>query len=165
MTGRPLQIAAAVVGAAIGIVAVRYLGLNILIPALSVAACWWAFTKFGLHRRLVLPLAFAGGHGIWFLIGVIMSLAYGGHTETLIEVGVETLIVAAIVAWGCISRSRPALWVLIVYEVASIAFNAIAWTGADELRPVLAVHIVLRVVAIVGAALALSRWSEVAPAR
>lgn len=165
MTGKPLQIVAAIVGAVIGIVAVRYLGLNAVIPALSVAACWWAFTKFGLHRRLVLPLAFAGGHGIWFLIGVIMSLAYGAHSDTLIEVGVETLIVAAIVAWGAISRSRPALWVLIAYEVASIAFNAIAWTGADELRPVLAVHIVLRVVAIVGAALALSRWSEIAPAR
>ena len=164
MSGKLLQIAGAVVGVVIGIVAVRYLGLNILIPALSVAACWWAFTRFGLHRRLVLPLAFAGGHGIWFFVGVIMSLAYGGHTETLIEVGVETLIVAAIVAWGCISRSRPALWVLIVYEVVSIAFNAIAWTGADELRAVLAIHIVLRVVAIVGAALALSRWSEVAPA-
>ena len=165
MTGRPWQIVAAVVGAVIGIVAVRYLGLNAVIPALSVAACWWAFTRFGLHRLLVLPLAFAGGHGIWFLIGVIMTLAVGGGAETLIEVGLETLIVAAIVAWGCISRSRPALGVLIAYEVVSIVFNAIAWTGADELRPVLAVHIGLRVVVIVGAALALTRWSVVAPAR
>lgn len=163
--GRPLQIVAAVGGAIIGIVAVRYLGLNALIPALSVAACWWALTRFGLHRRLVPPFAFAGGHGLWFLVGVMMSLAYGGHTETLIEVGVETLIVAAIVAWGCISRSRSALGVLTAYEVVSLVFNVIAWTGADELRPVLAVHMVLRVAAIVGAALALSRWSEIAPAR
>jgi hypothetical protein len=165
MTGRPWQIVAAVVGAVIGIVAVRYLGLNAVIPALSVAACWWAFTRLGLHRRLVLPLAFAGGHGIWFFIGMIMTLAIGGSAETLIEVGLETLIVAAIVAWGCISRSRPALGVLIAYEVVSIVFNAIAWMGVDELRPVLAVHIGLRVVAIVGAALALARWSEIAPAR
>jgi hypothetical protein len=77
MTGRPWQIMAAIVGAVIGIVAVRYLGLNAVIPALSVAACWWAFTSFGLHRLLVLPLAFAGGHGIWFLIGTIMTLAVG----------------------------------------------------------------------------------------
>ena len=54
MTGRPWQIVAAVVGAVIGIVAVRYLGLNAVIPALSVAACWWAFTRLGVHRRLVL---------------------------------------------------------------------------------------------------------------
>ena len=96
---------------------------------------------------------------------MIMTLAVGGSAETLIEVGLETLIVAAIVAWGCISRSRPALGVLIAYEVVSIVFNAIAWMGVDELRPVLAVHIGLRVVAIAGAALALARWSEVAPAR
>ena len=165
MSGKPFQIVAAVVSAVIGLVAVRYLGLNILIPALSVAACWWAFTRFGLHRRLVLPLAFAGGHGLWFFIGMIMTLAIGGSAGTLVEVGIETLIVAVIVAWGCISRSRPALWVLIAYEVVSIVFNAIAWTGVDDLRPVLAVHIVLRIVAIVGAALALARWSEVAPAR
>ena len=165
MTGRPWQIVAAVAGAVIGIVAVRYLGWNAAIPALSVAACWWAFTQFGLHRLLVLPLAFAGGHGLWFFIGMIMVLAVGGSAETLIEVGLETLIVAAIVAWGCISRSRPALCVLIAYEVVSIVFNAIAWMGVDELRPVLAVHMGLRVVAIVGAAVALARWSEVAPAR
>ncbi len=163
MTSKPLQIVAAVVGAVIGIVAVRYLGLNILVPALGVAACWWAFSKLGLHRRLVLPLAFAGGHGIWFFIGVVLSLAYGSSAGTLIEVGVETLIVAAIVTWGCISRSRPALWVLIAYEVVSIGFNVIAWVDADELRPVLAMHIGLRLVTIVGAALALSRWSEIAP--
>ena len=163
MTRRWLQIVAAVVGAVVGIVAVRYLGLNALIPALSVAACWWALARFGLHRRLVLPLAFAGGHGVWFFIGMIMSLAIGGGAETMIEVGVETVIVAAIVAWGCISRSRPAIWVLIAYEVVSIVFNAIAWTGVDELRPVLAIHIGLRLVAIAGAALALSRWPEVAP--
>ena len=165
MSGRPWQIVTAVVGAVIGIVAVRYLGLNAVIPALSIAACWWAFTSFGLHRRLVLPLAFAGGHGIWFLIGMIMTLAVGGSAEILIEVGLETLIVAAIVAWGCISRSRPALGVLIAYEVVSIVFNAIAWMGVDELRPVLAVHMGLRIVVIVGAAVALARWSEVAPAR
>ena len=82
MTGRPWQIVAAVVGAVIGIVAVRYLGLNAVIPALSVAACWWGFTRLGLHRRLVLPLAFTGGHGIWFLIGVVMTLAIGGSAET-----------------------------------------------------------------------------------
>ncbi len=163
MFGKPLHIAAAVAGAVIGIVAVRYLGLNALIPALSVAACWWAFTRLGLHRRLVLPLAFAGGHGIWFFVGLIMTLAIGGSAETMTEVGLESLIVAAIVAWGCISRSRPALCVLIAYEVVSLVFNAIAWAGVDELRPVLAVHIGLRIVAIVGAALALSRWSEIAP--
>ena len=163
MTGK--QIMALVVGAIIGIVGLRYAGPLVLIPALSVAACRWIFTRLGLHRRLVLPLAFAGGHGIWFFIGMIMTLAIGGSAETLIEVGLETLIVAAIVAWGCISRSRPALGVLIAYEVVSIVFNAIAWMGVDELRPVLAVHVGLRVVAIVGAALALARWSEIAPAR
>lgn len=154
---------AVVVGVVIGIVAVRYLGLNALIPALSVAACWWTFTRLGLHRRLVLPLAFAGGHGIWFFIGVIMVLSMGGSADTMIEVGVETVIIAAIVAWGCISRSRPALCVLIAYEVVSIGFNATAWMGVDDLRAVLAVHIGLRVATIVGAVLALSRWSEVAP--
>ena len=86
MTGRPWQIVAAVVGAVIGIVAVRYLGLNAVIPALSVAACWWAFTRLGVHRRLVLPLAFTGGHGVWFLIGVVMTLAIGGGIHAIIEV-------------------------------------------------------------------------------
>ncbi len=161
MTGK--QIVATVVGAIIGIVALRYTGLLALIPALSVAACWWIFTRLGLHPRLVLPLAVAGGHGIWFFVGTVMAVAAGGSAETVIEVGLETVIVFAVVAWGCVSRSRPALWVLIAYEVVSIGFNVMAWSGAGELRPILAVHIVLRVIAIVGAALALGRWSEVAP--
>ena len=38
MSSRPWQIVAAVVGAVVGIFAVRYLGLNAVIPALSVAA-------------------------------------------------------------------------------------------------------------------------------
>jgi hypothetical protein len=92
-----------------------------------------------------------------------MALAAGGSVQTLIEVGLEAVIVLAIVAWGCVSRSRPALGVLIAYEVVSIGFNVMAWSGAGALRPILAVHIALRVIAIVGAALALSRWSEVAP--
>jgi hypothetical protein len=161
MTGK--QIAATVVGAIIGILALRYVGLVVLIPALSVAACWWIFTWVGLHPRLVLPLAVAGGHGLWFFIGTVMALAAGGSAQTLIEVGLETVIVLAIVAWGCVSRSRPALGVLIAYEVVSIGFNVMAWSGAGELRPILAVHIALRVIAIAGAALALSRWSEIAP--
>jgi hypothetical protein len=161
MTGK--QIVAIVVGAIIGIVALRYIGLLVLIPALSIATCWWIFTRLGLHPRLVLPLAVAGGHGIWFFIGTVMALAAGGSAQTLIEVGLETVIVFAIVAWGCVSRSRPALGVLIAYEVVSIGFNVMTWSGAGELRPILAVHIVLRVVAIVGAALALGRWREIVP--
>jgi len=161
MTGK--QIVVLVVGAVIGIAALRYIGPLVLIPALSVTACWWIFTRLGLHSRLVLPLAVAGGHGIWFFIGTVMALAAGGGAQTLLEVGLEALIVLAIVAWGCVSRSRHALGVLIAYEVVSIGFNVMAWTGAGELRPILAVHIALRVIAIVGAAVALSRWSEIAP--
>ena len=163
MTGK--QIVALVAGAIIGIVALYYVGAVVLIPALSVAACWWIFTRLGLHPRLVLPLAVAGGHGIWFFIGTVMALAAGGGAQTLIEVGLETVIVLVIVAWGCVSRSRPAIGVLIAYEIVSIGFNAMAWSGAGDLRPILAVHIALRVVAIVGAARALSRWSEIASAR
>jgi hypothetical protein len=163
MTGK--QIVVLVVGAIIGIAGLRYVGLLVLIPALSVAACWWIFTRLGLHPRLVLPLAVAGGHGIWFFIGTVMALAAGGGAQTLIEVGLETAIVLAIVAWGCVSRSRPALAVLIAYEIVSIGFNAMAWSGAGDLRPILAVHIGLRIVAIIGAALALGRWLEIAPSQ
>jgi hypothetical protein len=164
MTGRPWQIVAAVVGAVIGIVAVRYLGLNAVIPALSVAACWWAFAKLGVHRRLVLPLAFTGGHGVWFLVGMVMTLAIGGSIQSIIEVGVETLIVAAIVAWVYARRSRPSLLVLIAYEAVSIVFNAVTFIGVDDaLRAVVAVHVGLRIVAIVGVALALAHRDEFAP--
>ena len=163
MIGKPPKIWEIVVGLVIGLVAVFYVGWNILIPTLSVGACWWAFTRLGLHRRLILPFAFAGGHGIWFFIGAIMTLATGGSSETVIEIGLEALIVAAIVAWGAISRSRPALCVLIAYEVVTLVFNVIAWSGVGDLRPVLAVHMGLRIVAVIGSALALGRWSEIAP--
>lgn len=164
MTGRPWQIVAAVVGAVIGIVAVRYLGLNAVIPALSVAACWWVFTRLGVHRRLVLPLAFTGGHGIWFLVGMVMTLAIGGSVHSIIEVGLETLIIAAIVAWVYASQSTPPLLVLIAYEAVSIVFNAVTFTGVDAaLQAVVAVHVGLRLVAIVGAVLALAHRAEFAP--
>jgi hypothetical protein len=163
MTGRPWQIAAAVGGAVIGIVALRYLGLNALIPALSVAACWWAFTGLGVHRRLVLPLAFTGGHGVWFLVGMVMTLAIGGSVDSIIEVGLEMLIIAAIVAWVYASQSRPSLLVLIAYEAVSIVFNAVTFTGLDaELQAVIAIHVGLRLVAIVGAVLALAHRAEFA---
>ena len=163
MTGRPWQIVAAVVGAVIGIVVVRYLGLNAVIPALSVAACWWGFAKLGVHRRLVLPLAFAGGHGVWFLIGVVMTLAIGGGIHAIIEVGVETLVVAAIVAWVYASRSVPSLLVLIAYETVSIVINAVTFTEVDgALQAVIVVHVGLRLVAIVGAVLALMHRAEFA---
>ncbi|HET6223532.1 MAG TPA: hypothetical protein VFE11_15265 [Dongiaceae bacterium] len=164
MTGRPWQIVAAVGGAIIGIVAVRYLGLNAVIPALSVAACWWALTRLGVHRRLVLPLAFTGGHGIWFLVGMVMTLAIGGSVHSIIEVGLETLIIMAIVAWVYASQSKPSLLVLIAYEAVSIVFNAVTFTEVDDaLRAVIAVHVGLRLVAIVGAALALAHRAEFAP--
>lgn len=164
MIGRPWQIVAAVVGAVVGIVAVRYLGLNAVIPALSVAACWWAFTRLGVHRRLVLPLAFTGGHGIWFLVGMVMTLAIGGSVHSIIEVGLEALIVAAIVACIYASRSKPSLLVLIAYEAVSIVINAMTFTGVDDaLRAVVAVHVGLRIVAIVGAVLALAHRAEFAP--
>jgi hypothetical protein len=164
MPARPWQIVAAVGGAVIGIVAVRYLGLNAVIPALSVAACWWAFTWLGVHRRLVLPLAFTGGHGVWFLVGMVMTLAIGGSVHSIIEVGLETLIIAAIVAWVYASQSRPSLLVLIAYEAVSIVFNAVTFTGVDAaLQAVVAVHVGLRLVAIVGAVLALVHRAEFAP--
>ncbi len=164
MTGRSWQIVAAVVGAVIGIVAVRYLGLNAVIPALSVAACWWAFAKLGVHRRLVLPLAFTGGHGIWFLVGMVMTLAIGGSIHSIIEVGLETLIIAAIVAWVYASQSRPSLLVLIVYEAVSIVFNAVTFAGVDDaLQAVIVIHVGMRIVAIVGAILALMHRAEFAP--
>ncbi|HLM12404.1 MAG TPA: hypothetical protein VK362_08455 [Reyranella sp.] len=166
MTGRPWQIAAALVGAVIGIVAVRYLGWNAVIPALSVATCWWGFTRLGVHRRLLLPLAFAGGHGVWFLIGVIMTLAIGGGVHAVSEVGVETLVVAAIVAWVYGSRSSPSLLVLIAYEAVSIVINAVTFTEVDgALQGVIAVHVGLRLAAIVGAVLALMHRAEFAPNR
>src|SRR4029450_6165469 len=99
MSGK--QIAALAVGAIIGIVGLRYVGLLVLIPALSVAACWWAFTKLGPGRRLVLPLAVAGGHGIWFFIGTVMTLMAGGSAQTLIEVGIETVSVFYIARCVC----------------------------------------------------------------
>ena len=62
---------------------------------------------------------------IWFLIGMIMTLAIGGSAVRPIEVGLETLIVAAIVRVGLASAdSRPSLLVLIAYEAVSIVFNA-----------------------------------------
>jgi hypothetical protein len=161
MTGRAWQIVAAIVGAVIGIVGVRYLGWNAVIPAFSVAACWWAFTRLGVHRRLVLPLAFTGGHGIWFLVGIVMTLAIGGSIQSIIEVGVETMVVAAIVAWVYASRSMPSLLVLIAYEAVSIVFNAVTFTGVDgALQAVIAIHVGLRLAAIVGAILALVHRAE-----
>ena len=101
---------------------------------------------------------------IWFLIGMVMTLAIGGSVHAIIEVGLETLIVAAIVAWVYASRSRPSLLVLIAYEAVSIVFNAVTFAGVDDaLQAVLAVHVGLRLVAIVGAVLALAHRAEFAP--
>ena len=110
------------------------------------------------------PLAFTGGHDIWFLVGIVMTLAIGGSIHSIIEVGVETLIVAAIVAWVYASRSLPSLLVLIAYEAVSIVFNAVTFTGVDgALQAVIVIHVGLRLAAIVGAVLALAHRAEFAP--
>ncbi|HZB55926.1 MAG TPA: hypothetical protein VE527_20000, partial [Reyranella sp.] len=107
---------------------------------------------------------FTGGHGVWFLIGVVMTLAIGGGVHAVIEVGVETLVVAAIVAWVYASRSSPSLLVLIAYEAVSIVINVVTFTEVDgALQGVIAVHVGLRLVAIVGAVVALAHRTEFAP--
>ena len=163
MNGKTLQVAAAIVGIVIGVAAVWFLGLNAIIPALSVGVAWWILTRLGVHRRLRLPLAFTGGHGLWFLVGMVMTLAIGGSVDSIVELVLETLVIAAIVAWVYATRSKPSLHVLIAYEAVSILFNATTFMGVDDqLRMVIAVHVGLRIVAIVGAVLALNHRAEYA---
>jgi hypothetical protein len=165
MSRRFRQVALTVGGIAIGFIGMRFFGLNALFLVLSVAACWLAFTMLGLHQRLVLPLSFAGGHAIWFIIGIVWSFAIGTHLEAMIEISIEVLVVAALVIWVYVRHSKASLYGLIVYEVLSIGFNVFTWTLVGTMQGILVVHIAVRLVAIVGAVLALMHRAEFAPNR
>ena len=163
MRPRLRQVAATVGGIAIGLIGMRQFGLNMVFLILSLAVCWWGFARLGLPRRLLVPLSFTAGHAVWFVIGIAWSVASGTPLEAMIEIGVEVLVVAALVAWVCLRRSKASLCGLIVYEALSIGFNVLTWSQVGTMEGILLVHMAMRVMSIVGAVLALIHYEEIRP--
>lgn len=164
MDNKVVQVVPMVVGIAGGIVGFRLLGFSFLIVLAALFGCWLLFQKLGVHRQLAAPLTCAAAHGIWFLAGLLLApLAGISVVGMLIEIGPDMAVLAALVAWIYLSRSKASLYVLIVYEGASLAFNS--YVLATEILPLgmqlnLVAHMVLRLATVVTAAIAVTHHSE-----
>jgi hypothetical protein len=160
------RIVTGVGGVAVGVLGYRMLGFNFLIPLLSLLACWFLFRRAATPRHLLLPLTFSAGHGVWFAVALAMAYAAGNFEQYLLDIGPEILIIAILVAWIYLRRSKASLYALIVYEVISVGLSGYSMTiqTSLEMQSVLAIHIIIRCAAIITAAMAIRSTAEVAKA-
>ena len=167
MDSKGMRIVLMVAAIAAGMLAFRVLGFSVLIVLGGLFGAWHLFhKKLGVNRHLAAALTWASAHALWFLAGLLLApLAGISVVGMMIEVGPDLVILAALVAWIYVARSRASLYVLIVYEVASLAFNA--YVLATDILPLsmqlnLAAHMLLRLATVVTAMRALGRSAEFA---
>ena len=139
--------------------------LNFAIPILSITVCWMGLQRLGVHRRLVLPLAFAAGEGVWFAAIVVIVLVFGGDVgSVLLDVCVDLVVIPVLVVMLVRRPSRPWLYALIAYEVLSIILNLGALIGTSgPVVVAMLTHIAIRITVAVTAVMALRHFDEVRP--
>jgi hypothetical protein len=143
--------------------------LNFIIPTVCVALCWLALTRAGVHRRLVPPLAFAGGQGLWFALIVAFVFLFGGNAWPLfLDTCIDLVAIPLLVAMIARRPPRPSLrlwlYALVAYEGVSLALNLTALAGmTGALVVALLVHVGIRTTVIVTAVLALRHLDEIGP--
>ena len=139
--------------------------VNFIIPAVCVALCWLVLAGAGVPRRLVPPLALAGGQGLWFAAIVLFVFAIGGNgLSVLLDTCVDLVAIPILVGMLAWRPARGWLYALIVYEVVSIGLSLALLAGlTGPLVIPLLVHIALRTAVIVTAVLALRRFDEIGP--
>jgi hypothetical protein len=113
----------------------------------------------------VVPLAFAGGQGVWF--AAIVAIAFfsgGGAGSTLVDVALDLVVIPVLVVMLVRRPSRPWLYALVAYESLSTVLNLAALTGMSGPAVVtMLIHVAIRVTAAVTAVIALKHFDEIRP--
>ena len=137
--------------------------LNFAIPILAITASAMVLRRLGVHRRLVVPLAFAAGHGVWFAAIVLIVLVLGGSVgPVLLDVCVDLVAIPLFVVMLVRRPSRPWLYALVAYEVVSLILNVGALTGmSGSVVMTMLTHVAIRIAVAVTAVLALMHFDEI----
>lgn len=138
--------------------------LNFAIPILAIIACAMVLRRLGVHRRLVVPLAFAAGQGVWFVAIVLIVAVLGGSVgAVLLDVSVDLVAIPVFVIMLVRRPSRPWLYALVAYELVSIILNVSALTGmTGSVVVTMLIHVAIRIAVTVTAVLALMHFDEIA---
>jgi hypothetical protein len=143
---RKKLLAGQIAGAALGIAASTYSGMNLLVPGVAAVAILFAGTKLWRpsEPHYLGAIAVQGAHLVWLLVGTALVGAWGANL-------IDVIVLGAGVAWLWF---RPSIWpvlLLTVFQVLALAFNTLVIlqhpVGNMEHRA-LAVHIMLRIVAV-----------------
>lgn len=176
MGRRVLGIAVSLVGAGIGIAAVKIFGMMLFWPAALIGITWFILAKTKVEPVAVPMLAIMIGHTGWMLVGNAYLYAMNRLTaDNLLDL-LDVAVVLALAVWFLITRSRgPAIGVLI-YQCLALA-SGVALSGdvslpglnAQALNVAQWLHYLLRAAGIACAIYAIARLGkkpppEVAPA-
>jgi hypothetical protein len=137
--------------------------LNFAIPILAITASAMVLRRSGVHRRLVVPLAFAAGHGVWFAAIELIVFVLGGSVGSiLLDVSVDLVAIPLFVVMLVRRPSRPWLYALVAYEVVSLILNVGALTGmSGSVVVTMLIHVAIRIAVAVTAVLALMHFDEI----
>jgi hypothetical protein len=109
----------------------EYLGLNLIVPAIFIAACWWAASRLVKPRpvELVPVVGVTGGQLAFYLV---VALFLGGPGILLLAPDMVALAVG--LAWLLKSGARAPLIFLLAYEGVGLAANILTFING-ELNP------------------------------
>ena len=144
LMSKALGIVSWIVGAAIGI----YSGINLLIPAFTTGAVWWAGSKLLKdEKKEILPtLSVNAGHFLWLSLAPVLM-----GTGALSTVGGDLIVYVIGLAWLLKKPSFGPLYLLGIFQILSLGINgysfAEAAVGSASHKALLA-HVIWRALAL-----------------
>ena len=106
----------------------KFVGATFLVPFACSALALFLLRKFRSDpSSLTVTLALALGHVSWFVAGAILMPALLG------QVGLDILIISALVAWTLLRVSIAPVALLMAYELFSLVVNGVALSEAPTM--------------------------------
>jgi hypothetical protein len=140
-------------GAVIGLVAGRYLGMNLLIPGGIAVLVGWILTKTLPPRvkPMIAAVAIFSGHASWMAFGVLYALGQG-DTQLMIVAAIEVAVLIGAAVWLAVRPSLVAVIVVGLFQLIAIGVNAYHLSGmtfGTTAHRALPAHVLLRVASLI----------------
>jgi hypothetical protein len=127
MGRKALGIGGSILGAIIGIAAVRTFGVAVLIwPAALIAIAWFVLAKCKVEAEAVPMLAVLIGHTGWMIVGHVTLYLMGRLTSDQLWFLVDVVLVLGLSIWFLAARSRASAVGILVYQICALAFQLLS---------------------------------------
>jgi hypothetical protein len=143
------------VGAVIGIGAVKIFGAAFIWPAALVGVAWFILAKCQVESRAIPMLAIIIGHTGWISVGMITLYLVGSFRSAQLSFLVDVALVIILLIWFLRVRSRAAAIGVLVYQICALGFGIMSMSqvkisGLNSNTLVLAqtMHVILRLLGI-----------------